>query len=405
MSDFIKTSWKEVSISDLISDITTGVSVNSENRERGANEVGILKTSCISRGQFFLEEHKAVLTEEVERVKTPLKADSILMSRMNTPNLVGEVGYVQHSHPDIYLPDRLWMFRGKDGKADTLFLTQLFSSTEFRQRLGDIATGTSGSMKNIPQKSFLQIPVQLPPLPEQEKIAEILSGMDELILRNEMLLVKNQQLMKAVLSAMLEKLEKGFKHSEKMIEEIFREISIPEAHNSATPLYSLTIESGLVPKPERYIRDFLLTDKDKDNYKQICKGDFVMNPMNLRWGAISTFRETSAVKVSKYYTTFRALESLTSSNLYEFLFRSDRNLCLYERIATGSLIEKMRVHWSAFKKLKVPFPPFEEQQKFDDISSSFELKITRMKILIEKQKAFRSALSSDLLSGRKRVRI
>ena len=181
MSDFIKTSWKEVSISDLISDITTGVSVNSENRERGANEVGILKTSCISRGQFFLEEHKAVLTEEVERVKTPLKADSILMSRMNTPNLVGEVGYVQHSHPDIYLPDRLWMFRGKDGKADTLFLTQLFSSTEFRQRLGDIATGTSGSMKNIPQKSFLQIPVQLPPLPEQKKIAEILSGIDRLI--------------------------------------------------------------------------------------------------------------------------------------------------------------------------------------------------------------------------------
>ena len=130
-----------------------------------------------------------------------------------------------------------------------------------------------------------------------------------------------------------------------------------------------------------------------------------MNPMNLRWGAISTFREENAVKVSKYYTTFRAIEPLTSSNLYEFLFRSDRNLCLYERIATGSLIEKMRVHWSAFKKLKVPFPPFEKQQEFDNVFSSFESKNTGLKILIEKHKAFRLALASDLLSGRKRVSV
>ena len=185
MSDLQITDWSEVLISDIISEIQTGVSVNSENRRRGASELGILKTSCISRGQFFPEEHKAVLADEVERVKTPLKGESILMSRMNTPNLVGEIGYVQHQHPDIYLPDRLWMFSGKTGTSDTRFLSHLLSSDGFRQELGDIATGTSGSMKNIPQRSFLQIPIQLPPLPEQKKIAEILSGIDKLIERQE----------------------------------------------------------------------------------------------------------------------------------------------------------------------------------------------------------------------------
>jgi len=181
MSEFQVSDWSEVLISDAISEIQTGVSVNSENRRRGAKEIGILKTSCISRGQFFPEEHKAVIADEVERAKTPLKAETILMSRMNTPNLVGEVGYVQHQYPDIYLPDRLWMFDGKAGASDTLFLSHLLSSDGFRQKLSDIATGTSGSMKNIPQRSFLQIPIQLPPLPEQKKIAEILSGIDRLI--------------------------------------------------------------------------------------------------------------------------------------------------------------------------------------------------------------------------------
>ena len=151
MSEFQVANWSEILISDAISEIETGVSVNSENRRRGASEIGILKTSCISRGRFFPEEHKAILTDEVERAKTPLKARSILMSRMNTPNLVGEIGYVQHQHPGIYLPDRLWMFSGKEEISDTLFLSHLLSSDAFRQKLSDIATGTSGSMKNIPQ--------------------------------------------------------------------------------------------------------------------------------------------------------------------------------------------------------------------------------------------------------------
>jgi type I restriction enzyme S subunit len=181
MNNLQASDWREVLVADTISEIQTGVSVNSENRRIGASEVGILKTSCISRGQFFPDEHKAVIADEVQRVKTPLKKESILMSRMNTPNLVGEVGYVQHQYPGIYLPDRLWMFEGKEDTANTLFLSHLLSSDGFRQKLSDIATGTSGSMKNIPQRSFLQIPILLPPLPEQKKIAEILSGIDNLI--------------------------------------------------------------------------------------------------------------------------------------------------------------------------------------------------------------------------------
>jgi restriction endonuclease S subunit len=69
------------------------------------------------------------------------------------------------------------------------------------------------------------------------------------------------------------------------------------------------------------------------------------------------------------------------------------------------LIEKMRVHWSAFKKLEIPFPSLEEQNNFESLSSSLELTSSRTKDLIAKLKIFRSAVASDLLSGRKRVSI
>ena len=43
------------------------------------------------------------------------------------------------------------------------------------------------------------------------------------------------------------------------------------------PLSSLTIENGVIHKPERYIREFLVKSKDKA-YKKIYKGDLVFNP-------------------------------------------------------------------------------------------------------------------------------
>jgi type I restriction enzyme S subunit len=269
-----------------------------------------------------------------------------------------------------------------------------------------LAEESHGStMKHIKKSALSAFRLPIPPLPEQKKIAEILSGIDKQIFAHQKKLEKNQRVSKGVLSGMLAWFEEETRDTKRLVEDIFVETSTPETHNSETPLYSLTIESGLVPKPDRYVRDFLLTDKEKDNYKLITKGDFVMNPMNLRWGAISAFHKESSAKISKYYTTFRARDDRASARFYEFLFRSDQYLRLYERIATGSLIEKMRVHWSAFRKLEIPFPSLEEQKNFESLSSSLEFANSRTEDLIAKLKVFRSAVASELLSGRKRVSV
>ena len=388
MNKSAETSWDKVPVSDFLSEIETGVSVNSENRTRGNRELGILKTSCISRGKFYPEEHKVVLAEEVERVKTPLKADSILMSRMNTPNLVGEVGYVKNSNPEIFLPDRLWMFSGKDGKADTLFLSHLFSSGDFRRHLGDIATGTSGSMKNIPQKTFLQILVDIPPLLEQKKIAEILSGIDNQI---NLLASKEEQAKKAG-TALAKQLISSVNGDLLPLSEV-----VTNYDSRRVPIKSIDREgrrgpyryfgaSGVIDMVDDYLFDgeFILVGEDGANIIDRNK------PL--------AFRVAGKFWVNNHAHVIQPNNLCDLSYLEHYLESLD-----YTGIASGSAQPK--ITRASLDSIQIPIPPIQDQIKIGAvIDSAYNLvkKINRKK---EKLLSMKSAISSDLLSGRKRVSV
>ena len=49
-------------------------------------------------------------------------------------------------------------------------------------------------------------------------------------------------------------------------------------------LWSLTVESGLTPKTERYNREFLV--KKVDAFKAVSPNEFIYNPMNMTLGAV-----------------------------------------------------------------------------------------------------------------------
>lgn len=172
--------WSAAKLGDVVQTMIAGVSVNADNRPLAGDEVGVLRTSCVSGGQFLGSEHKAVLPGEVSRVRTPVRSGSIIISRMNTPALVGANAYVDEDHPDLFLPDRLWQLR-TNGQADCRWLSYFMQSAAFRLFIDDIATGTSGSMKNISKERLLQLPLTLPPLDEQRRIAEVLRSVDEAI--------------------------------------------------------------------------------------------------------------------------------------------------------------------------------------------------------------------------------
>jgi hypothetical protein len=73
----------------------------------------------------------------------------------------------------LVLPDKIWRFVWKEGFEGTPeFVWALFQEQATRNALGNIASGTGGSMKNISMKKLMQMRVIWPPKELQETFSE-----------------------------------------------------------------------------------------------------------------------------------------------------------------------------------------------------------------------------------------
>lgn len=169
----IPANWTPIRLKYVINSIESGTSVNAEDHPCGKNEYGVLKTSCVLTGQFQSDQNKTVLTEEYSRLSCPVRKDSVIVSRMNTPNLVGACGYVENDHPNLFLPDRLWQVSFRLNCLSK-YMWYFLSSEYTKAIYASICTGTSGSMQNISQEQFGDIIFFLPSINEQATIVRTL---------------------------------------------------------------------------------------------------------------------------------------------------------------------------------------------------------------------------------------
>ena len=196
--------WLSGDVGDLIASLEAGVSVNSQDSYQENATQKILKTSCVSNEFFDAGEIKYVVeSNEISRLKVPLVGDSILISRMNTPALVGANAYVKDSDANTFLPDRLWLARPEDNIVDMRWLGFWFSSETTRAKLTGLATGTSGSMKNISKQSVVRLKIKVPTPNEQRKIASCLAAADNELQKLKEKLVSLKQEKKALMQQLL----------------------------------------------------------------------------------------------------------------------------------------------------------------------------------------------------------
>ncbi|MEJ4046147.1 restriction endonuclease subunit S [Erwinia sp. SLM-02] len=201
----IPNDWDEINLNSIVSELEAGVSVNSIDQvDAYSHGKHILKTSCVSNGHFDGYEKKSILPTDVKRAKCSPVKGGIVVSRMNTPALVGEVGYVAESNLDSFLPDRLWQMKfKKDVAHNPKWLATLLSFPPFSKKIKDTATGTSGSMKNISKSAFLSLKLPWPTLKEQNIIGTALSDADALITALEQLIAKKQAIKTATMQQLL----------------------------------------------------------------------------------------------------------------------------------------------------------------------------------------------------------
>jgi len=198
--------WEVKRLTYIFPRLFSGVSVNSDNSPTLDESLGILKTSCVYGNKFSPAENKRILETELDRVACSVTRNSLIISRMNTPELVGSCGYVDIDYSHLYLPDRLWIARFQNHpETHGKFAWYLVISHAICALTASLATGTSDSMKNLTQEAFLNITVAVPLFCEQAAIASYLdtetAQLDKLVAKVEEAIERLQEYRTALITA------------------------------------------------------------------------------------------------------------------------------------------------------------------------------------------------------------
>ncbi|GCD75130.1 restriction endonuclease subunit S [Acetobacter pasteurianus NBRC 3299] len=266
-------------------------------------------------------------------------------------------------------------------------------------------------MPKINREDLSSIPILLPPLPEQKKIAAILSTWDRAIEGTEKLLANSQQQKKALMQQLLtgKKRLPGFtgewkNYTLENILNVRKEKSLP---SNKIPLFSLTIDGGITSKTDRYNREFLVKNKNEKKYKVVYPRDLVYNPANLRWGAINYSRIPHKVVVSPIYEVLYVnnIERFFPDLIYQYLM-SPFQIEKFSSMIEGTLMERKAVKISPFLATKIRIPcDFSEQQAIAAVLNTADEEITALEYDLSRLRQEKKALMQQLLTGKRRVKV
>ena len=168
------------------------------------------------------------------------------------------------------------------------------------------------------------------------------------------------------------------------------------------PLFSLTIESGITEKTDRYNREFLVRDAGNKKYKLVEPNDIVYNPSNLRWGAINYSQLSHSVVVSPIYEVLSLGDD--SEHFLEFIacaVMRDEQIRRFITKAQGTLVERIAVKIEDFVSTKLPVPPTRaEQQKIAECLSSVDELMAAQARKVDALKTHKKGLMQQLFPRR-----
>jgi len=190
---------------------------------------------------------------------------------------------------------------------------------------------------------------------------------------------------------------KGFEEDweQRKLGEAIQKRNIRTSDFDKFPIFSLTIESGVTPKTERYERSSLVT-KTEDLFKVVKPNEFVTNPMNLRFGALGYNTQKYDISVSGYYDVF-SIDGNNCSGFWNAYFKTQQVMNIFDNLATGSLVEKKRVKYSTLKQIYVSVPSaIEEKNKISKFMSFTDHLITLHQRKLEKLKIIKKSMLENL---------
>ncbi|MBN2576414.1 MAG: restriction endonuclease subunit S, partial [Deltaproteobacteria bacterium] len=170
----IPTGWEVVSAGRVINRIEQGWSPVADDRSAGPDEWAVIKLSAVARGTFRPAEHKAMQADLPPDARYEIRDGDFLLTRANTPELVGDVCVVHKPPPRLMLCDLVYRLSLRTESVAPEFLAHWFLSPVGRRQIQIDARGSSLSMVKVSQGLIRAWTVVVPPTAEQRAISAFL---------------------------------------------------------------------------------------------------------------------------------------------------------------------------------------------------------------------------------------
>lgn len=283
---------------------------------------------------------------------------------------------------------------------DSNFLYYMLNAPVVQKSM--ILATNGSSQPSLSLKDIRNLKIPLPPLPEQRKIAEILSTWDEAIETLEKLIAAKEKLKKGLMQQLLtgKKRLPGFEGEWEKVKmgDLFNN-KADKSHNGELPVLSATQEDGIVFRDQVGI-NIKYDPKSLGTYKLVEPGDFVISLRSFQGGI-----EYSDIKgiVSPAYTILASKTPL-ADNFFKHLFKSQEFINRLDAMVFG-IRDGKQISYKDFKDLKYSIPSVEEQKaigKFLDLADKEIETLAIKSALVQKQK---KGLMQQLLTGKTRVKV
>jgi type I restriction enzyme S subunit len=196
-------------------------------------------------GAFNFNKLEYVDKNHVENYESLiLKKGDFLFNTRNSEDLVGKCAVWREDFPEAIFDNNILRMRFKTDKIwNANYISYLLNSYYGRKRLEGIIKRTT-SVAAIYYKDLRSYKLPLPPLPEQQKIASVLSKIDELIQKTDQIIEQTERLKKGLMQRLL---TKGIGHTK------FKKISLfPKYIQLDIPLEWKLVTFGEVSKRITY---------------------------------------------------------------------------------------------------------------------------------------------------------
>jgi len=177
---WIPREWEVVQLSTAISSIDAGKSFESPDIPAAPGEWGVLKVSAVHPDGFRSIENKVITKEIYINAKYQVLNGDLLITRANTPDLVGLSCIVENPRERLLLCDKTLRLK-VNNSFNKKYIFYALQTDTMRIQIQISGTGSSGSMKNITQSDIYSLILSAPELKEQQHIQEALHHIDALI--------------------------------------------------------------------------------------------------------------------------------------------------------------------------------------------------------------------------------